>query len=207
MQTILIIEDEPEMRRNMVRILGFEGFRTLDAAQGEAGVELARRALPDLVLCDVMMPGLDGYGVLAALRSEASTVNLPFIFLTARSEKADHRQGMDLGADDYLTKPVTADVLLSAVRARLQRAREQSRTELRPNFDSATPLESLGLTAREAEVLLWVAQGKSNADIATLLGTAEVTIKKHLQHVFDKLGVENRHAASFAALRVLSRTP
>lgn len=205
MKKILIIEDEPEMRRNMVKILGLEGFQPLAAENGRVGGEVARREKPDLVLCDVMMPLLDGYGVLTALRADPSTATLPFIFLTARGEKADLRNGMNLGADDYLTKPVDADDLLRAVNARLQRAQEQRRTELEPDFSAAAPLETLGLTPREAEVLLWVAQGKSNQEIGMILGTAEVTIKKHLQNIFEKMGVENRNAASLQALKVLSR--
>jgi DNA-binding NarL/FixJ family response regulator len=114
-----------------------------------------------------------------------------------------------LGADDYLTKPAGADDVLAAIQARLDRHREKeqaamSKVDLKPNFESAQPLEALGLTPREAEVLLWVAQGKANADIATILGCAENTIKVHLGRVFDKLGFENRHAATVRALEVLS---
>ena len=127
------------------------------------------------------------------------------IFLTAKGEKQDLRAGMNLGADDYLTKPVTATDLLAAVSARLERERKRPLPEFQPNFSSAAPLEqALSLTAREAEVLLWVAQGKSNPEISTILGTAENTIKKHLHHVFEKIGVDNRNAATVLALEILS---
>jgi DNA-binding NarL/FixJ family response regulator len=206
--TILVIEDEPEMLRNMVTILSMEGFSTLQAVNGRAGVEVALRERPDLVLCDVMMPQLDGHGVLEALRNNPDTIDIPFIFLTARGEKADVRTGMNLGADDYLTKPVDADELLTAIHARLQRHAEkveaaQARVEYAPDFSSARPLEALGLTPREAEVLLWLAQGKSNSEIGVILGAAEGTIKKHLEHVFEKLGVEGRGAATLRALETL----
>ncbi len=208
MNRILVIEDEPEMLRNMTTILAMEGFVTLQAVNGRLGVELARRERPDLVLCDVMMPELDGHGVLAALRGDPSTVATPFIFLTARGERSDVRTGMNLGADDYLTKPVDADELLAAVRARLERHAEkaeaaQSQVEFAPDFSSAQPLAALGLTPREAEVLLWLAQGKSNPEIAVILGAAEGTVKKHLEHIFEKLGVESRNAASLVAVEAL----
>ena len=122
---ILVIEDEPEMRRNLALILRMEGFDALAAENGRIGLETALREKPDLVLCDVMMPELDGYGVLRGLRADPSTVGIPFIFLTAKGEKGDQRAGMNLGADDYLTKPVGSQELLEAVTARLQRRTEQ----------------------------------------------------------------------------------
>jgi PAS domain S-box-containing protein len=204
MKTILVIEDEPEMRRNLVTILQLEGFRPLAADNGRRGVELARTEAPDLVLCDVMMPQLDGYGVLAELHNDPSTMNIPFVFLTARGEKADVRGGMNLGADDYLTKPVDKNDLLKAINTRLARAEQLARREFQPNFDSPAPLAILGLTPRVAEVLLWVAQGKTNGDIATILGISESTVKKHLLEIFAQLGVETRSAATRRALEILS---
>jgi DNA-binding NarL/FixJ family response regulator len=168
------------------------------------GLKLARAERPDLILCDVMMPELDGYGVLQALREDPATVTLPFIFLTAKGEKVDQRCGMDLGADDYLTKPVARADLLNAISARLLRAEQQAQQEFKPNFSSADPLLKLGLTPRVAEVLLWVAQGKTNADIATILGISESTVKKHLLEIFEKLSVETRSAATLRALEALS---
>lgn len=204
MTKILLIEDEPQMRENMATVLKMEGFAVVTAADGCAGVELARRESPALVLCDVMMPELDGYGVLAALRGQEATARVPFIFLTAKGEKADLRAGMNLGADDYLTKPVDIDDLLVAIRTRLERCDEHARSSGEPDFSSAQPLvEKLGLTPREAEVLLWVAQGKGNADIGTIIGATESTVKKHLEHVFEKLGVENRSSAGLLAIRAL----
>jgi DNA-binding NarL/FixJ family response regulator len=205
MKKILVIEDEPEMRRNLTTILRLEKFQPIAAENGRVGVELARKEKPDLILCDVMMPELDGYGVIAALRGDAATVTIPFIFLTAKGEKPDIRAGMNLGADDYLTKPVAKVDLLEAIRSRLERAEQQAVPEFRPNFDSPKPLEDvLGLTPRVAETLLWLAQGKTNPEIATILGNSESTVKKHVLEIFEKLGVETRTAASLRALEVLS---
>jgi DNA-binding NarL/FixJ family response regulator len=205
MKKILVIEDEPEMRRNLMTVLRLEQFRALPAENGRIGVELAKKEKPDLILCDVMMPELDGYGVIAALRADTKTVAIPFIFLTAKGEKPDIRAGMNLGADDYLTKPVAKHDLLDAIRSRLERAIQQAVPEFNPNFRSAKPLEEvLGLTPRVAETLLWLTQGKTNGEIASILGNSESTVKKHVLEIFDKLGVETRTAASLRGLEVLS---
>jgi len=204
MNKILVIEDEPEMRRNLLTVLRFEKYQPIGAENGRAGLECVRREKPDLILCDVMMPELDGHGVLQALRADAETAAIPFIFLTAKGEKADLRNGMNLGADDYLTKPVARADLLQAIAARLQRAEEQAQREFKPDFTSPEPLLKLGLTPRAAEALLWVAQGKTNGDIATILGISESTVKKYVLEIFAKLGVETRSAATLRALEILS---
>ena len=205
MNKILVIEDEPEMRRNLLTILRFEQFAALGAENGRQGLDLARRERPDLILCDVMMPELDGHGVLAALREDPATARTPFIFLTAKGEKPDVRAGMNLGADDYLTKPVAKADLLTAIHSRLKRQAQQATPAFQPNFESSRPLEqALDLTPRVAETLLWLAQGKTNPDIATILGISEATVKKHVLENFTVLGVETRTAASLRALEVLS---
>lgn len=210
MKTVLLIEDDDDMRRNISTILEMENYRVIVCRDGATGLARAREAPPDIILCDVMMPGIDGYEVLRQLRQDARNVHTPFIFLTARGEKRDIREGMSLGADDYLTKPATVTDLLSALEVRLARSQAVRAasvgTHFQPDFTSAAPLErALGLTPREAEVLLWVAQGKSNADIATILEMTVHTVKKHLQNTFEKLGVETRNGATFRALEVLGR--
>lgn len=202
---VLLIEDEPQMRKNMLLILKKEGFAAVGAANGEEGITLALRERPDVILCDVMMPGIDGYGVLKAIRAERATEMTPFIFLTAKGERTDVRDGMNQGADDYLIKPVIVADLLGAIQARVVR-REQHARELRPVFDTPKPLEALGLTPREAEVLFWVAQGKMNAEIGIILDASPATIKKHIEHIFEKLDVENRAAASLLAMEELAKT-
>jgi DNA-binding response OmpR family regulator len=139
MKKILVIEDEAETRDNLVLMLEMEGFKPFAAPNGQAGVELALKEIPDVILCDVSMPKLDGYGVLEALRTDSKTVSIPFIFLTAKGDKKDLRTGMNLGADDYLTKPASAEEVLSAINARLDRHNEKelaamAKVELKPNF-------------------------------------------------------------------------
>ncbi|HEY9741221.1 MAG TPA: EAL domain-containing protein [Coleofasciculaceae cyanobacterium] len=133
MKKILVIEDEEFVRENIVELLDAEGFEVIGAEDGRMGLNLAKAMVPDLILCDVMMPELDGYGVLTALRQDSILAAVPFIFLTAKAAKADLRQGMELGADDYLTKPFTRAELLGAIISRLKKqaaVQERYHTEL-----------------------------------------------------------------------------
>jgi len=128
MKKILLIEDNPEIRDNTSEILSLANYDVLTAANGKAGVELAQREKPDLIVCDIMMPELDGYGVLHILSKKTDTSSIPFIFLTAKTEKADIRKGMSMGADDYLTKPFDDTELLNAIEARLRKHALRSNT-------------------------------------------------------------------------------
>jgi DNA-binding response OmpR family regulator len=121
MKKILLIEDNNEVRENTAEILELAGYNVLTAPNGKAGVEHAQKEKPDLIICDIMMPELDGYGVLHILNKKTETAGIPFIFLTAKTEKTDIRKGMNLGADDYLTKPFDDTDLLNAIEARLQK--------------------------------------------------------------------------------------
>ncbi len=146
MKTILVIEDQPQMRRNVCTVLEMEGFEVLTAENGRLGVAAAKEDLPDLILCDVMMPELDGYGVLQSLRAHKPTATTPFIFLTAKGEKPDVRTGMNLGADDYITKPFGTDELLARLRAALRRVTEESGPRIEIG-DLAIDLEARQITS------------------------------------------------------------
>ncbi|MFT3884688.1 MAG: response regulator [Flavobacteriales bacterium] len=122
MRTILLIEDDADMRENTAEILELADYRVLKAENGRRGVEIARKEVPDLVLCDIMMPELDGYSVLHLLSRNPATAEVPFIFLSAKAERGDVRKGMELGADDYLTKPFEESELLNAIEGRLKRS-------------------------------------------------------------------------------------
>lgn len=212
MKKILLIEDQAAMRRNIAFILGSEGFNVCTAANGREGIEVAKREKPDLILCDVMMPEMDGHGVVQTLRQDPEFEVTPFIFLTAKGDKADVRTGMNFGADDYLTKPVLHDDLVAAIKTRLSRARTVKKAidragQFEPDFTNHPALiQAFGLTPREAEILSWLAQGKSNADIATLLGNSEGTVKQHVGMCFRKMNVENRSSATLMTVEALSRS-
>ncbi|WKL47821.1 response regulator [Flavobacterium pectinovorum] len=121
MTKILIIEDNDNIRENVVEILELSGYEVFAEANGKKGVETALKIIPDLVLCDIMMPELDGYGVLHILHKHSETQATPVIFLTAKAERVDIRKGMELGVDDYLTKPFDDIELLRAIEARLKK--------------------------------------------------------------------------------------
>lgn len=124
MKKILLIEDNESLRDNTAEILELACYQVVVAENGKVGVEVALREVPDLIICDIMMPVLDGFGVLHMLQKNPSTKNKPFIFLTAKSEHNDFRKGMDLGADDYITKPFSGTELLNAVESRLKKIDE-----------------------------------------------------------------------------------
>ena len=144
MYKILVIEDETLVLANIVEILETEQFEAIGVENGQKGVQSALKMVPDLVLCDVMMPELDGYGVLKELRKNPVTARIPFIFLTALSHRKDLRQGMELGADDYLTKPFSREELLAAIAIRLEKY-----ASIREDYDIAEQ-KSRGLEKRMA---------------------------------------------------------
>ncbi len=122
MKKILVIEDEKSVRENILTLLIEEGYNVFTASNGDAGIDIAKTEMPDLIICDIMMKGKDGYDVLEELSKHKLTKIIPFIFLTAKVEHADLRKGMDLGADDYLFKPFKIDELLRSVESRIKKS-------------------------------------------------------------------------------------
>jgi CRP-like cAMP-binding protein/CheY-like chemotaxis protein len=122
---VLIIEDNDDIRENVIEILELAGYQVSAASNGKVGVELAFKEIPDIILCDIMMPEMDGYGVLYMLSKRPETIAIPFIFLTAKAEHFDRRKGMEMGADDYLTKPFDDMELLNAIESRLRKKEGQ----------------------------------------------------------------------------------
>lgn len=134
MKKLLLIEDHPEIRENTAEILQLAGYEVYTAENGKIGVELARRVAPDIIVCDIMMPVLDGFGVLHLLQRDVQLQNVPFIFLTAKSERADHRKAMELGADDFVSKPFTENELLTAIETRLAKVSHLGTQAAQPRF-------------------------------------------------------------------------
>ena len=149
MKKILLIEDNPNVLLNTTRMLQAEGYMVISADNGRAGLEMALQNIPSLIICDIMMPEIDGYGVIEALRNNPSTTTIPFIFLSAKSDKNDFRQGMELGSDDYLTKPFTRDELLGAINAQFKKQEvinsyyKQELANLRGNISKSLPHQLL----------------------------------------------------------------
>ncbi|MEO8397021.1 MAG: response regulator [Chloroflexota bacterium] len=147
MTRILVIEDEINIRENMAEILQYEGYEVVTAEQGVMGIQMARDYVPDLIICDIMMPQLDGYGVLTELRSHGETATIPFIFLTAKADPESVRFGMNSGADDYLLKPCGRDEIVAAINARMakreaaEQVHQRSFEELRGNLITILPHE------------------------------------------------------------------
>src|SRR6476620_1361623 len=158
MRKILIIENNKEVRENTAEILILSDYEVLTASNGKEGVEIAMAQRPDLIVCDIMMPVLDGYGVLHLLSKHEETATIPFIFLTAKAEKADLRKGMELGADDYLTKPFDGIELLNAVEVRLKKAEavkksyEEEIKKLNDFINTAKESADIHLTSDERDV-------------------------------------------------------
>src|SRR5690606_19237694 len=137
MKNILLIEDDAILRENTSELLELSNYNVLTAPNGKIGLEMARNTLPDIIICDIMMPELDGYGVLEGLAGNEKTKHIPFIFLSAKTERKDVRKGMDLGADDYITKPFEEEELISAIESRLAKA-----AILKEDKETQNPLDS-----------------------------------------------------------------
>jgi signal transduction histidine kinase len=215
MPTILIIEDEEGIREVVYDILTTNQFFVITATDGSEGVKLATEHRPDLILCDVAMPVLDGYGVLEQLKKQPTTLTIPFIFLTAKSSVKDLRQGMELGADDYLIKPFTSQELLNAIHTRLNKQAqlkghyEESLNQLRRNITAALPHEFrtplVGILGA-SEFLLGDFENLDNEIIRELLCDIHSSgerlyqlIQKYLQFIH----LQERHLRSSPHLNVL----
>lgn len=184
MAKILVIEDEEAIRENILELLEAENFEGIGAINGKVGIKLAIEKIPDLILCDMMMPEVDGYGVIKALRSEPLTATIPFIFLTAKADKVDVRTGMELGADDYITKPCTPQELLKAITIRIEKQKTISRQsqktldELRTNISMSLPHElrtPLNAILGFSELILSEYQVLEESDILEMIGQIQTS--------------------------------
>ncbi|MEG4853228.1 response regulator [Microcoleus sp. B5-D4] len=184
MAKILVIEDEEAIRENILELLEAENFEGIGAINGKVGIKLAIEQIPDLILCDMMMPEIDGHGVIKALRSEPLTATIPFIFLTAKADKVDIRTGMELGADDYITKPCTPQELLKAIAIRLEKQKTISRQsqktldELRTNISMSLPHElrtPLNAILGFSELILSEYKVLEESDILEMIGQIQTS--------------------------------
>ncbi|QEM67643.1 response regulator transcription factor [Geobacter sp. FeAm09] len=196
MDSILIIEDDPSYRNMMELILQMEGFDVRTAVDGQSGLDLLHEKRPDLVLCDILMPDLDGHQVLEALKSEHAYAEIPFIFVTAMGARGEIRFGMAKGADDYLPKPFSASELLEAVTSRLRRHKMILQQGGIAPFEKELSTLRHKVTKREREILVMVGRGDTSRDIAEQLGISLKTVEAHRANLMFKLDAAN--AASLA---------
>jgi two-component system, sensor histidine kinase and response regulator len=208
MTQILVIEDEVALCDIVVDFLTLEGFETLFAYNGETGIAIAYEHLPDLVLCDIMMPGMDGYQVLLALRDNPATTLIPFVFLTAKADRPSIRHGMELGADDYITKPFAMSDLVAAIKTRLAKHQAAiqryaaAMEELRGNIfymlphELRTPLVSI---LGYAELLIW--------DSPTLSSGRVKEMAQHIQAAGDRLHRLIENFLIYAQIEIIKADP
>lgn len=185
---VLLVDDNPKYLRDA---LPFYGYGVETAANGKEALKVLEKKEFDIVLLDVMMPEMDGWETLKAVRANNRTKNLPVIMVTAVNEEQKMVKGLKIGADDYIVKPFILPNLLARMEAVLRRSKRYEAPVL--NFDMQKPLRPL--TLREREILGLVAKGDSNKDIAEKLFLREVTVKSHLNNVFKKLKVSSRTQA------------
>jgi len=199
-QVILVVDDEPVILDSLSDILSIHGFQVLKSSNGLEALETLRDQIPDLILADIMMPEMNGYQLYNRIRQNPEWVWIPFIFLTAKGEAEDIRFGKELGADDYLMKPIDAEDLIAAILGKLRRyiQLDQERSSPTEQSGHGIPAPSnvsdfpVDLTPREVEVLRHMVMGLNNTEIAEVLFIETSTVKTHVSNILLKLGVSNR---------------
>jgi DNA-binding response OmpR family regulator len=209
--TILIVDDTPDNLALLSDALDDAGYRVLVALDGNSALSRIQRRRPDLILMDALMPGLDGFDTCRQIKADATSADIPVLFMTALTDSEHVVRGFEAGAIDYVTKPIECREVLARIAAHLRTARTlQSVSAHKPgtlNFEDASTHRQLSarflLTEREIDVLRWLTCGKTNKDIADILGLSPRTVNKHLEHIYIKLGVETRTAAASVAMAAL----
>ena len=199
-QVILVVDDEPVILDSLSDILSIHGFQVLKSSNGLEALETLRDQIPDLILADIMMPEMNGYQLYNRIRQNPEWVWIPFIFLTAKGEAEDIRFGKELGADDYLMKPIDAEDLIAAILGKLRRYVQLDQEGSNPTEPRGhgIPVTSdvsdfpVDLTPREIEVLRHMVMGLNNTEIAEALFIETSTVKTHVSNILSKLGVSNR---------------
>lgn len=191
MYSVLIIEDDESLRDGMASILQTEGFDVRSACNGSDGINMIREKQPDLILCDIVMPEMDGHNVLEILKRDKTVADIPFVFVTAQDNRADFRRGMSSGADDYLTKPFLPEELLAAVTGRMHRIETLRLRAEKSVFREEHAYLLQQITLRELEILLLVGQGYTSKQIAERLGVRHKTIQAHRANLMEKLDTPN----------------
>ena len=198
---ILLVEDEPILRDSIQDTIVSCGFEVAVAENGDEALSLAKTFLPDLIISDILMPESDGYWLLDSIRNDALLRTIPFIFMTAKSERSDIRNGMNLGADDYIVKPFSSAELMNSIQARLSRdevlksqlvePQGNSNGEILDEKEQELILAAIKrLTRSEARILDLIAQNKSTLEIADELFISYKTVENHRANITSKLGIK-----------------
>ncbi|MDO9311107.1 MAG: response regulator transcription factor [Nitrosomonas sp.] len=199
---ILVIEDEKALRENISEIIAHYGFRVICTPTGEEGITMALEYIPDIIICDIMLPGIDGFEVFARIKQIPQLSSTAFIFLTAKSTRSDTRIGMNMGADDYLTKPFTKEELVNSIRARLEKLSKKNKHQLEKDELIEATLEKMtSLTKAERKVLNAISEGYTTPQIAQKLFVSKKTIENHRVNISRKLNLSGPNSLiSFALL-------
>ncbi|HYO63559.1 MAG TPA: response regulator transcription factor [Pyrinomonadaceae bacterium] len=194
---LLVVDDEPNLLRAVAASLRAEGYEVVTARNGREALVRVAETVPDLVVSDIRMPGMDGYQLARQLRESARTALVPIVFLTAKDEVADRVEGFRAGVDAYITKPFEPDELLAVIAGILSRV-ERTHAEIARLVGSAETTQEPAfirdedLTEAEERIALAVARGLSNKEIAAEFGLSVRTVENHISHILDKKGFSNR---------------
>ena len=200
---ILVVEDENALRENITAIIAHYGFQVISAPSGEAGVKMAVESNPDIIICDIMLPGIDGFEVLAQIKQAQQSATHAFIFLAAKSTRSDTRAGMNMGADDYLTKPFTKEELLNSIKARMEKLEQIRQTQPEKDALIEASLEKItSLTKAERKVLNKIAEGFTTPQIAEKLFVSKKTVENHRVNISRKLDLSGPNSLINFALRL-----
>ena len=202
MYLIQIIDDDVISLFSTQKMLNKGGFTVRSASDGATGLTMIREKCPDLILCDIMMPNMDGYSVLKSLLGDPVTCQIPFIFMTAMSEHADIRRGMTAGADDYLVKPFPIKELIDAVNGRIARHKRLIKMSQSALFQKEQVTLLQNSTVRERAVLQLIGQGRTTKEISKQLGICVRTTEVHRTNMMKNLGATN--AASLARWSIIA---
>lgn len=211
--TVLVVDDAPDTLRMLCDALAGEGYTVLVARDGPQALARLDVVTPDAILLDGVMPGWSGFETCQRIKAHPVGQAIPVIFMTGLSDTTDVVTGFEVGGVDYVVKPIRIEEVLARLNTHVRNARAarealaQASMQQRPLPLNASPetdrLLQASLTPRETEVLTWLARGKTNRDIAEILGMSHRTVNKHLEHIFEKLGVETRAAAAALATRAI----
>lgn len=212
--TVLVVDDAPDTLRMLCDALAGEGYTVLVARDGPQALARLDVVTPDAILLDGVMPGWSGFETCQRIKAHPVGQAIPVIFMTGLSDTTDVVTGFEVGGVDYVVKPIRIEEVLARLNAHVRNARAARealahasvpKRPLPPQASHETDrLLQAALTPRETEVLTWLARGKTNRDIAEILGMSHRTVNKHLEHIFEKLGVETRAAAAALATRAIS---